>query len=935
MRFTDPLYLLLFLPLIGGLAYSYKHIHGMAKGRKAIAFAIRFFLIGCLIFALAGPESRRPNEGVATIFVLDLSDSISEADRKQAEDFIREATGKLGPKDQSGVVAFGKDAVIEAAPGGKRNLGRILSVVEGSASDLASAIRLASAAFPEGKSRRIVVLSDGNETAGDAIEAAQVAATDWIEIDHVPLGLQERKGEASVVALEAPTEMRTDQPFDLRLIVDSTQEQTAQIDVDRDGVLFKKLNVRLNSGRNSIVVTDGLKEAGFHRYRATLKAQGDLDSRNNVGLGFVAVRGKPRLLVLQEDIRDQTLVNALAKNGIATDLAGPSTIPTKAEELQVYDAIVFNDINAANFTDQQMKLVQAAVRDSGVGFAMIGGENSFLPGGYYGSRIAEVLPVDLNIRQRKTFPSTSIAIMADASGSMGMPEDGVTKIRLAAKAAEETVKMMSPMDRVGVAGSTDGIEFVAPMQKLENKGAVISQIRKLSVGGGGIYIQPSMLKAEEVLMKENSKVRHFILLADGADSDSQEGAIMTALRMRANKITTTVVAIGDGKDIAFLKKLAAAGGGRYYLAKKASQLPAIFTQDAAVMSRSAIEEGAFIPKMSSGEEILRGISSTGVPPLFAYCLVDTRPLSSVGMRTKKDDALLAKWQYGLGTSLAFMSDAQPRWASQWVPWSGFGTFWSQAARSISRRSTLNNYQVAVRNEGGKGKIDVKAFDRLGNPMTATNATVRVASPDGSFKEINLEQQAPGAYEGSFDSGEIGTYIVTVAEPDPKGGVRTSATGFSLPYPPEYRSYRSNRPLLDRVSKLTSGKELKSPEESFRSIGKPGASITELWPFFIFLAALLLPLDVGVRRIALPLGEILAKAWTWIKSKRGQKAVASQQVVVGRLHQAKKRAQTGTGEAQEAPKVSEEREPVATKIASTKPGVSAASSLLEAKRKKKE
>ena len=934
MRFTDPLYLLLFIPLLAGLLYSFRLVHGMAKGRKRLAFAIRFLLIGSLIFALAGPEARRPNEGVATMFVLDLSDSISENDKKQAEAFIREATSKLGPKDVSGVVAFGKDALIDAAPGGKRSLNRILSTVDGSASDVASAIRLASAAFPEGKARRIVVLSDGNETSGDAIEAAQVAATDGIEVDHVPLGLQERKGEASVVALEAPTETRTDQPFDLRVVVDSTRDQKAQIDVDRDGVLFKKLNVELTKGRNSIVVSDGLKDPGFHRYRATLKAQGDLDSRNNVGLGFVAIRGKPRILILQESTKDTTLSSALARNGIATDVLGPASIPTKAEDLQVYDAIVFNDINAYNFTDQQMKLVQTAVRDSGVGFAMVGGENSFLPGGYYGSTIAEVLPVDLNIRQRKTFPSTSICIMADASGSMGMVEDGFPKIRLAAKAAEETVKLMSPMDRVGVAGSSDGIEFVAPMQKLTDKGSVISQIRKLNVGGGGIYIQPSMLKAEEVLNKENSKVRHFILLADGADSDSQEGAIQTALRMRANKITTTVVSIGDGKDVKFLKNLALAGGGRFYLAKKAGQLPAIFTQDASVMSRSAIEEGAFIPKMSSAEEILRGISDTGVPPLLAYCLTDSRALSTVGMRTHKDDPLLAKWQYGLGTSLAFMSDAQPRWAKHWVSWPGFGTFWSQTARAISRRATLNNYQVAVRNEAGKGKIDVKAFDRLGNPMTATNATVRVAAPDGTFREISLEQQAPGAYEGAFDASAIGTYIVTVAEPDMKGGIRTSATGFSMPYPAEYRSYRSNRPLLERVSKLTNGKELKNPLESIRPVPNPGASITELWPLFLLIAALLLPLDVGVRRIALPLGEILAKGWDWVKSLRTRETVTQQQVVVGRLHQAKQRAKTTVGEAPENP-VMHEREEQPVVQASTQKGASAATSLLEAKRKKKD
>lgn len=890
MRFTNPLYLLLLIPVIAGLFFSFRHIHGMAKGRKQLAFAIRFLLLSGLVLALSGPEARRPNLGVCTIFVLDRSDSISDKDRIRAERFVAEATKNLGPNDASGVVAFGKDAVIDTIPSGRRELGHILSKVDGSATDIAGAIRLASATFPEGKARRIVVLSDGNETNGDIAEAAQVAATDGIQVDNVPLGLEDRAGEASVAGLDLPSEIRMDQPFDVKVEVDSSIDQTGSVDLDRDGVLVKQIPVKLSSGRNSIVVTQKLSDTGFHRFRATLHAEHDLDPRNNVGLGFVAVRGKPRILILQQNPAKSILAEALKKNGLLADVVGPAGIPARPEDLQAYDAMILNDINADTFTPAQMDLFQSAVRDSGIGLAMIGGENSFLPGGYYGTPIADALPVDLNIRQRKSFPSVSIGIMIDASGSMGMQEDGVMKIRLAAKAGEETVKLMSPQDRVGVAGSTDGIEWVAPMQQLTDKQAIISQIEKLYVGGGGIFIEPSMENGEKIMTKETSQVRHFILMSDGDDAETQEGSIEIAARMRANKITTSVVAIGKGKDEKFLANLAVAGGGRYYLADKASKLPAITTQDTSLMSRSAIEEGAFIPKMVAGDEILKGIEDSGVPPLLAYCLSDSRPLTHVSMRTGKDDPLLATWQYGLGTSLAFTSDAQPRWAVRWASWPGFAAFWSQAAREISRRTTLNDYQVSVRQEGGQGKVSVKAFDKLGNPLTTSDAAIRVALPNGSFHELSLDQQAPGVYTGSFDAGDIGTYIVTVAEPDHAGGKRTSATGFSVPYPPEYSTYRANTPLLSRASKVTGGLVIKSPEEALRSAKNPGVSITELWPAFLLFCALLLPFDIGVRRLALPLAEIFQKALARFHRSRAPKPIA-QQAVVGRLHQAKQRAQS--------------------------------------------
>src|SRR4029079_854769 len=119
------------------------------------------------------------------------------------------------------------------------------------------------------------------------------------------------------------------------------------------------------------------------------------------------------------------------KTGLDVVLSGPGQVPVHPEDFQQYDAIIFNDFNANSLTEGQMQLIQAAIRDSGVGFAMVGGENSFLPGGYYATPIAEALPVDLNIKQRKEFPSTSILIVVDASGSMGMLEDGIPKIRLA------------------------------------------------------------------------------------------------------------------------------------------------------------------------------------------------------------------------------------------------------------------------------------------------------------------------------------------------------------------------------------------------------------------------------------------------------------------------------------------------------------------------
>ena len=928
IRFAEPLFLLLLIPAAIGLWLSYRHVHGMIKSRKLLSFGIRGILVAALILALASPEARRPNEGISTIFVVDRSDSIADADKKASVDFINEALKQLRPEDEAGIIAFGGDAVIEIAPSNVRNVSRVLSIIDGSATDLAAALRLASASHTDGKAKRIIVLSDGNETKGEAAEVASVAATEKVQIDYVALGNKEKTAEAAVLDLVAPPEIALGQAFDLRATIDSTVSGEAVLRLDRDGVIVKETKVRLSPGKSEYLLSDTIDQPGFSRYRVTLVSPTDTDDRNNVGATFVSVRGRPRVLVIQMDAKPGPFVNAIREQNIIADVFGPSGIPTRIDEYQKYEAVVFNDVNAFTMTVAQMKLLRSAVKDTGIGFAMIGGENSFLPGGYYGTPVAEALPVDLDIRQRKTFPSTSILIVVDASGSMSMIEDGVEKIRLAAKAAETTVNLMSPADRVGVAGSTDGIELVAPLQTVGNKTGVISQVRKLATGGGGIYVKPSMTFAQEHLNREDSRVRHLILLADGADCDQQEGSIPIALAMRANKITTSVVAIGDGPHVPFLKKLAAAGGGNYYLANKAGQLPAIFTQDAAIMSRSAIEEGVFLPKTVAGEEVLRGIDSNSVPALYAYCLTGDKPLSSIGMRTAKDDPLLATWQYGLGTTLAFTSDAQARWGARWVSWNQFGTFWAQAMRVVTRRATRNDYQVTARHEGAGGVLEVQAFDTLGNPLNSIGAKVRVSTPEGNSFEVPLSQKGPGTYEGRFTASELGSYVVTVAENE---GNTVSTSGFSIPYPPEYKAYRANTPLLEKLSRQTGGMALKSATDAARPIANPGVSIAQLWAWFVMLAAILLPIDVAVRRIALPMGALVT-ALTRLRIRKPTTAGVPD-ARVERLQRAKQRATEHTPTGQQAPTAPNTSTPSASKAPTST--VSAATRLLEAKQRREE
>lgn len=865
----------------------------MTRGRKRFVLTLRSIVVLLVVLALAGWQSARENTGVCTIFLLDVSDSVPEKGRKLAEEYLRDALKSVGNEDKAGIIAFGRDSLIDLSPTYTRTLNPIYSAPDKQGTDIAAAVRLATALFPDRHARRIVLLSDGNETEGDAVQAATVALAEKIEIDTVQLASAAPEHEALITEVNTPTEVKIGEPFNLRVVIESSKTASGVLRIDQDGVPIQSMAVELTPGKNVVLVPVQTQKPGFYRYRAVLEAQPDEDVRNNVGRGFVAVRGKPRVL-LAEGKPDpaRLLEKALEQHNMEVVRATPDSFPSRADEFQNYDTILLHDFPAFGMSPQQMTAIQSAVRDTGVGFAMIGGEQSFLPGGYYETPIADMLPVDLEVRQRKVFPAATVVIVIDISGSMGMQEGGIQKVHLAAQAAIATLKMLRPMDKFGVIVSGTGVDWLAPIQTASNKERTIQQISGIYAGGGGIYVRPSLEFAARALLSENTRVKHLILLADGDDADEQDGCFQIGQMLRAQGVTSSVVSLGRGKDVTFLRQLAQVSGGNFYLTERARDLPRMFTADVSLMTRTAIEEGAFVPKVAAGEEILRGIDWNSVPPLLAYDLTSDRPLARTMMRTAKDDPLLASWQYGLGTSVAFTSDAKPKWAQRWAGWGEFGTFWSQVVRSTLRKTGRLNYQLTTRREGGQAVVEMQAFDAQGNPINFLQPEIRVAYPDGRNSTLTLQQEAPGRYHGRFNFAGIGDYLLTMTEKQPDGSVRVSTSGFAIPYPPEYRFSRANTALLKRVAETSGGRINPKPSEVFRPSARPGVSVSDLWQMCLWAALCLFLLDVTVRRIALPVGE----AWTLIanllRRLGGSRTTRSREIqaeVSTQLLQAKSRA----------------------------------------------
>ena len=151
---------------------------------------VRIAVAALMILGLAGPRIIGRADEQAVAFLVDVSDSVTPPMRDRELSFLRDATSAMTDRDRATIIAFGDAAVVERPLSTARRSAPIASIVDGGKTDIGGAIRLALATLPSTMARKIVVVSDGNENTGKAIEQARVSNAAGVPIQVVPLAQQ-------------------------------------------------------------------------------------------------------------------------------------------------------------------------------------------------------------------------------------------------------------------------------------------------------------------------------------------------------------------------------------------------------------------------------------------------------------------------------------------------------------------------------------------------------------------------------------------------------------------------------------------------------------------------------------------------------------------------------------------------------------------------
>ena len=841
MQFTHPYWLLAALPALAWVFWlGWRTEAQLAPWRKWLALTIRTVVTLLIIFAIAGFQWRIPIEGMNVFFILDRSDSIPSPQQDGAKSIVNRMAAQKKKDDKAGVIVFGTDASIDRLPNEKIDLQKIEAIVDTQRSDLASAIRLATAAFPETGQKRIVLLSDGNENIGDAMSAVAGARTQGATVDVVPLGVS-RGNDVFVQKVQVPAKLKKGAPFEAKIFVQSDRAQTATVRLYRNDTPLGEQKVELSPGKNLFTFPQVLPEEGFFNYDVRVDAEGDPLPQNNRAVAFSSVKGDPRVLLISgEPEEDRTLAAALSSAKLDVKVAGVSGLPNSLAEMDSYDAIFVSNLSAGDLGRDTMSLLESAVRDFGVGLVCVGGENAYAAGGYRNTPLEATLPVSMELDSKTVLPRGAVVLvmhgMEFANGN-----------QVARNCAIGCLQALGPEDELGVI-LWDGTEqWVHPLQKVGDKREAGRAIAGMNQGDLGSF-QGVLEESHKALKKSTANLKHIIVFSDG---DPAAPSVQLMQQIVADKITVSTVLIAGHVGPETMDFIAKEGKGRPYIIQDPGQLPQIFIKETAVILKSAIYEEPFKPQQRAASEVIRGIAAADYPSLLGYVATSQKPRAETPLWTHKGDPLLAHWQYGLGRAVAFTSDARPKWGKNWLSWDQYRQFWSQIAQWSLRRLDNADFTSEVNVENGQGVISVEALDQQGNYRNFLNLQATVVSPKGERVLVPLEQTGPGHYEAKFPTREVGAYLLNLMQVEDGKPVAGQTVGASVNYSPEFAAGEPNLNLMRRISEAGGGQVLDPSDAGANPFGHDRIKTHQphdLWEALLKWAVILFVLDVGVRRI---------------------------------------------------------------------------------------
>lgn len=815
MSFENP-WVLLFL--VAPLAWAAWESRRTDRRGSAALVGAAFALV---VVACAEPVWELRESEVAVAVLTDASGS-TPADQLEAQaelvDRIRAAA------DGSPVRLLQFNAGVRRGLAGEES-GEASSTALGT--DLETAVRSGLAALPADRVGRLALASDGMENVGSVERAAYQARERGVPIDVFPLSGRARP-DLRIASASVPAQAFIGERFPIEIAVESPREAPAEISLEAEGRAIGTSNVTLRPGENLFRVRARLDQPGAALIRGRVAA---VDLGEAVFSGVVRL-AEPRALLLQRlaEGEEPHLADALQAARFEVTRAAA---PPAGDLRESFDLVIVDNLEYEKWPDAQKRRFESYV-SAGGGLLVVSGENNL-----YVERddpsadpFNRALPATL--APPRTAEGAVVVLVLDKSSSM----EG-RKMELARQSAMGVVDNLRPVDRVGVLAFDNSFQWAVPVRENENPAAIKRLIGGI-IADGGTQIAPALSEGYRVIQPQRAPYRHILLLTDGI---SEEGDSMRLAREAASQqITISTIGLGQDVNRAFLERVASNAKGRSYLVVDVNQLAEVVLRDVLEHTGTSVTEREVYPRVAREADVLDGVDFRQAGPLLGWVQYEAKPSAETLLEIEEEevDPLFVRWQYGLGRSAVFASDAKNRWAANWIDAPLFDRLWANIARDLLPRAQTST--ADVRFDPAAQQI-VVSYQASPTAEEEPPTEVFVLGPEGFRAVAPLVRTGPDRYEAR--AGAAGTYGLFRIRPE-----RATRDFPELAYlreNSELTAYGSNPELLATLAAATGGRVSPEPEALFASDGRSLLRRMELWPFALALALLLSLTEVVIRK----------------------------------------------------------------------------------------
>lgn len=748
--------------------------------------------------------------------------------------------------DQSGSVAAGALAAAEAGLGLPRaGVGR-LAFGDGRDSPLGAALDLARRALPQGG--RVIVLSDGRATDGDAVASAAQARAAGVAVDVVPLAPRGGR-DVAVTHVDAPPAWRAGDVIPVTVEVRSTTALSATLTLLANDRIVRRVAVAASPAGSAFAFRHPVADERDVRFEARVEAAGDDRPANDAAYAATHIAPPPRVLVVGDGPGAVVLLDTLRAQGFGAQVLAPERLPSRLSAIEAWDTLVLVDVAAGGLGLDQLAAVEAFAADLGRGVVLTGGPRSYLLGGWEGTPLADLAPVRLDPPAREERDAVALALLIDQSASMGSLEGRgrISKLDLAREAALLAADVLHPGDRIGIVAYDDAARWLVPWTTV-GTGRALAEIEArlgmLTTGGGTRLLAALDLGLPALADLPGVPIRHAVLITDGRDVNPDAAAYAAAIdAAHAAGVTLSTIAIGADVDRDLLARLARLGHGRFHAADDPADLPQLALAESEIVRARAEQAGAFHPSVPAAgpHPSIGGLDIAALPPLTGYLAMRPRDGAAVALEARDGDPLLAVWNYGRGRVAAWTSDAGEAWAAAWAGDQAATAFWARIVRHVARSPEAGPPGVAIESLGpDRVRVDVDARDPAGRPIDLADVRLAITTTTG-ITTTALPQTAPGRYGGVVALPGPGAFPAAVEVRSPTQGTFTAPAPLAWRAPDEEIIAGDGRALLAAVADAGGGRVIESGPGAL-----PAAADTriDLWPWLLAAAAVLWGLEVA-------------------------------------------------------------------------------------------